>query len=121
MKRIFCSLLTLLMLLSLCACGTPDNAETTPSTDATQPTQPVRKDLQKLLDGRKVPELKSREEMLDILQKEVYGYMPPEPTELTFETEHYVVSTYAAGKAKIREVTVNCRSTANPFPLSSGV
>ena len=116
MKRIFCLLLTLLLLLSLCACGTPDNAETTPSTTgSTEPTQPARKDLQKLLNGRNVPELKSREEMLDILQKEVYGYMPPEPTELTFETQHDVVSTYAAGKARIREVTANCKVNGKPF------
>ena len=116
MKRIFCLLLTLLTLLSLCACGTPDNANTTPSTTvSTEPTEAPREDLQKILNGRLVPELKSREEMLDILQKEVYGYMPPEPTELTFETQYDVVSTYAAGKAKIREVTATCKVNGKPF------
>lgn len=107
MKRIFCLFLTLLMLLSLCACGNGKAADSNPSATTpttaptpTTPAAPVRKDLQKVLDGRLVPELKSREEMLDILQKEVYGYMPPEPTELTFTTEYDVVSTYAAGKAK---------------------
>lgn len=122
MKRIFCLLLTLLMLLSLCACGNGKAADSNPSATTpttaptpTTPAAPVRKDLQKVLDGRLVPELKSREEMLDILQKEVYGYMPPEPTELTFTTEYDVVSTYAAGKAKIREVTVDCKVNGKPF------
>ena len=119
MKRVISLFLALLMLLSLCACGKKDNAEnpttTAPTTGSTEPTQPARKDLQKLLDGRKVPELKTREEMLDILQKEVYGYMPPEPTELTFETQYDVVSTYAAGKARIREVTANCVVNGKPF------
>ncbi len=116
MKRITLLLLALVMLFSLCACGTPDNANTTPSTTvSTEPTEAPREDLQKILNGRLVPELKSREEMLDILQKEVYGYMPPEPTELTFETQYDVVSTYAAGKAKIREVTATCKVNGKPF------
>ena len=122
MKRIFCLLLTLLMLLSLCACGNGKAADSNPSAttstttpSTTAPAAPERKDLQKLLDGRLIPELKSREEMLDILQKEVYGYMPPEPTELTFTTEYDVVSTYAAGKARIREVTVDCKVNGKPF------
>ena len=124
MKRIVCLLLTLVLLLGLCACGKKDTAETTPTTptttapattEATEPDPVVREDLQKLLNGRKVPELKTREEMLDILQREVYGYMPPEPTEITFTTEYDVVSTYAAGKARIREVTVDCVVNGKPF------
>ena len=118
MKRLLAFLLAVMAVVSLCACGQQNGAETNPSTtapSATEPTEPKREDLQKLLSGRKVPELKSREEMLDILQKEVYGYMPPEPTELTFTTEYDVVSTYAAGKAKIREVTVDCVVNGKPF------
>ena len=124
MKRIVCLLLTLVLLLGLCACGKKDTAETatttTPATapttpDATEPDPVVREDLQKLLNGRNVPELQSREEMLEILQREVYGYMPPEPTEITFTTEYDVVSTYAAGKARIREVTANCVVNGKTF------
>ena len=116
MKRFAFLLLAIVMLFSLCACGAPDNAETTPSTTvSTEPTEAPREDLQKLLSGRLVPELKTRDEMLDLLQKEVYGYMPPEPTELTFTTEYDVVSTYAAGKARIREVTVDCKVNGKPF------
>lgn len=116
MRRLIAFLLAVVTMLSLCACGTPDNAETTPSTTvSTEPTLPPREDLQKLLSGRLVPELKTREEMLDILQKEVYGYMPPEPTELEFETLYDVVSTYAAGHARIREVTATCKVNGKPF------
>ena len=119
MKRIAYFLLAIVMLLSLCACAAPDSADsttgTTGTTGTTEATEAPREDLQKLLTGRQVPQLKTRDEMLDILQKEVYGYMPPEPTELTFETDYDVVSTYAAGKAKIREVTVNCKVNGKPF------
>ena len=125
MRRLIAIVLTLVLVLSLCACGkkettaatntTPTTAPTTAPTTPTEPAGPEREDLEKLLKGRLVPELKSREEMLDILQREVYGYMPPEPTELTFTTEYDVVSTYAAGKAKIREVTVDCVVNGNPF------
>ena len=119
MKRFALLFLVAIMVFSLFACAAPNSAETTlPTTDNTQstePTLPARAELQPMLDKRQVPELKSREEMLDILQKEVYGYMPPEPTELTFTTEYDVVSTYAAGKARIREVTVDCVVNGKPF------
>lgn len=116
MRRFIVLLLTFVMLLSLCACGAPDSAETTPSTTGSaEPSLPPRAELQPMLEKRNVPALKTREEMLDILQKEVYGYMPPAPTELKFETEYDVVSTYCAGKARIREVTATCLVNGNPF------
>ena len=96
MKRILCFLLTLVLVFGLCACSAPASADETTvptTTGSTEPDPVVREDLQKLLSGRLVPELKTRDEMLDILQKEVYGYMPAEPTELTFTTEYDVVST----------------------------
>ena len=40
--------------------------------------------LDQLLAKRNVPALLPREQMLDILQKEVYGYLPPKPETLTF-------------------------------------
>ena len=50
MKRLIAFLLAAVTILSLCACGTPDNAETTPSTTvSTEPTEPPREDLQKIL------------------------------------------------------------------------
>ena len=44
-----------------------------------------------LLKERKLPELKSREEMLEILLREEYGAMPPLPESIEFETEEMVV------------------------------
>ena len=62
MKRFAILLLALVMLLSLCACGEPDSAETSPSTttDATETSHHPKEALQPLLDKRKVPELKTR-------------------------------------------------------------
>ena len=41
--------------------------------------------INKLLFERNLPNLKSREEMLEILQREEYGYMPKNPEKTEFE------------------------------------
>ena len=118
MKRILLLLLTLVMVFSLCACGKPaDPTETTGATEATQPSAPAttRDPLQPLLDKRLVPELKSRDEMLDILQKEMYGYIPAAPTDVTYTTQEDTIENYAAGKARIHKVTVSGKLNGNPF------
>ena len=38
--------------------------------------------LTQMLKGRNLPPLKSREEMLEIMLHEVYGYLPPKPEQL---------------------------------------
>lgn len=123
MKRILCLMLVLVMIFSLTACKKNDatgesTAGSTPNaTTPTTPSTPAedRELLQPLLDARKLPALKSREEMLDILQKEMYGYIPEAPTDVTYSIEEDTIENYAAGKARIHKVTISGKLKGNPF------
>lgn len=62
--------------------------------------------LKELLKERDIPPLLARAEMLDILQKEEYGYMPMKPTRIVFSvTEHYIRN-FCAGKAILNKVDI---------------
>jgi len=114
MKLWISLLLVCAILLGLCACSKPISpavtSEPTGSTEQTDPTKPTenRVLLQSLLEPRNLPPLKSRDEMLAILQTEVYGMMPPAPTKTSYSIKKNIVSSFCAGKAEIHEVTVNC-------------
>ena len=56
------------------------------------------------LQDRDLPPLKSREEMLEILLREEYGYLPPKPEQLSFEVTENYVKNFCAGKASICKV-----------------
>lgn len=122
MKRIISFLLVLIMLFSLCACKDPvdPDSTTTPTTAPTDPTQPTvqRQALQPLLDKRKRPALKERDEMLATLANEVYGAIPAAPTDIKFTVKKDVVNNYAAGKANMNEITMECTVNGKPFSFS---
>lgn len=63
--------------------------------------------LSELLLERALPSLKSRDEMLDILQREVYGYLPEKPAKLTFSAERMKMPNFA-GKATTDRVIAHC-------------
>ena len=63
--------------------------------------------LSEILKERNVPELLSREEMLDIVQAQLFGYLPPKPEKISFETEENIIPKFCAGKADCHRVTVN--------------
>ena len=63
--------------------------------------------LSEILKERNVPELLSREEMLDIVQAQLFGYLPPKPEKISFETEENIIPKFCAGKAICHRVTVN--------------
>lgn len=63
--------------------------------------------LSEILKERNVPELLSREEMLDIIQAQLFGYLPPKPEKISFETEENIIPKFCAGKAVCHKVTVN--------------
>lgn len=63
--------------------------------------------LSEILKERNVPELLSREEMLDIVQAQLFGYLPPKPEKISFETEENIIPKFCAGKAVCHKVTVN--------------
>ena len=62
-----------------------------------------------------IPELKSREEMLKILQEEEYGFLPPAPEKLTFTREENVIPNFCAGKAPCDRITAHCRIYGKDF------
>ena len=63
--------------------------------------------LSEMLKERNVPELLSREEMLDIVQAQLFGYLPLKPEKISFETEENIIPKFCAGKAVCHRVTVN--------------
>lgn len=72
-----------------------------------------------LLHERALPPLLSREEMLDILQREEYGYLPPKPDSLVFEVTENIIRNFCAGKAVCSKITahitLNGKSYSFPF------
>ena len=62
--------------------------------------------LKEILTERGVPALKSREEMLDILQKEEYGYMPPKPEAISFCECEFPFPNFCAGSATIKKINI---------------
>lgn len=69
---------------------------------------------------RKLPLLMSREEMLDTLFREEYGYMPPEPDRVTWNVgEKPLVNRFCAGKATLYrvEITADLGAKSFTFPI----
>ena len=71
--------------------------------------------LDKIIEERKIPQVwdgkeswdKRREEIKELLMREEYGIVPPDPTDLTFEVldEHpNKINTFCAGRASIRKM-----------------
>lgn len=71
--------------------------------------------LSEMLKERKLPPLKSREEMLSILLNEEYGTMPPLPESISFEEEEGVIPNFCAGKAYCSRVVANCMVNGKEF------
>lgn len=72
--------------------------------------------LERILEQRKLPPLKSRAEMLDILMKEEYGYMPPEPSKVTFEeVPNYSNPAFCAGKATLKKIEITSLVNGKEF------
>lgn len=68
-----------------------------------------------LLKERNIPGLLPREQMLDILQKEVYGYLPPKPESLNFEVVGAIAPKFCAGKARGDKVIAHCMIGGKEF------
>lgn len=60
------------------------------------------------INERKLPELRSKEEMLDLLLREEYGYIPPVPSEITFDVQNNYIPNFCAGKAESKKIIANC-------------
>ena len=79
--------------------------------------------LQKILQNRGVPALHTRDEMLDIMQKEVYGYLPPKPDALTWTVQDNYVGDFCAGKATLQlvELTATLGDKTFTFPVKATI
>ena len=64
--------------------------------------------MKNLIESRKLPPLRSREEMLDLMIENVYGHLPPKPTSISFDVKKNVVENFCAGKATCNLVTAKC-------------
>lgn len=60
--------------------------------------------LKQILSERGVPALKSREEMLEIMQREVYGHIPQKPDRLEWTVKNNYIGNFCAGKATAQYV-----------------
>ena len=65
--------------------------------------------LKEILTARRLPDLSDREQMLDILQREEYGYLPPRPVSMTWQVKEKFIRNFCAGKATIEKVTLTCQ------------
>ena len=75
--------------------------------------------LHDILTARAVPALRSRAEMLEILQREEYGYLPPKSTRMEWSVQENCIPSFCAGKVTARrvELTVYLGDTPFTFPF----
>lgn len=71
--------------------------------------------LQSILNKRNIPELKERKDMLDMLFREEYGYLPPKPEKLSWEVEKEIVPNFCAGKATLDKVIISLEINHETF------
>lgn len=71
--------------------------------------------LAEILEKRKIPSLLEKEKMIQILQEEEYGYMPPKPTKLSFEVQEDYVKRFCANKASFSKVIAKCKVLGQDF------
>lgn len=71
--------------------------------------------LNELLKARDLPALRSREEMLELLLREEYGFLPPKPDRLSWSVEENIVKNFCAGKAELSRVTLTAEFGEKSF------
>lgn len=71
--------------------------------------------IREMLEERKLPPLKSREEMLNILLEQEYGYLPPKPEKLTWTEGEDVYKSFCAGNATLKKVILTAQWADKEF------
>lgn len=61
-----------------------------------------------MLNTLNLPPLRSREEMLQILQDHEYGFLPPPPDFLSFKIKEDDILNFCAGHAVCHQITAVC-------------
>ncbi|MBQ8881963.1 MAG: hypothetical protein IJY70_01035 [Clostridia bacterium] len=74
--------------------------------------------IEKILKERNVPDFLDRAEMLEIMQREVYGYLPEKPTAISFKAEKQD-GFFCAGNATLEKVDITTvlRDQEFTFPV----
>ena len=75
------------------------------------------------LANRNLPSLQTRENMLDLLLQEEYGYLPPKPEQISFAVQENYIPNFCAGKAAACKITATCiiGKTEFSFPFYSAI
>ena len=86
LKSVTVVTLLAILCMTLFGCAQPEGqTSTTTTTTPAAPSEPENNtELVDLLTERNLPELKTRDEMLEVMQREVYGYMPAAPEKIEF-------------------------------------
>ena len=76
--------------------------------------------IREILEERKLPALKSREEMLELLQRYEYGFIPPKPESVEWIVEenmlpHGRIQYFCAGYADAYKITAKCVVNGKTF------
>ncbi len=71
--------------------------------------------LENILNEKNLPPIKSSDEMLNILLKEEYGYMPPKPEGITYKSIENYIPNFCAGKAISRKVEITSQFSKKEF------
>ena len=71
--------------------------------------------LTELLQERKIPPVLPKEQALDVLQREEYGFLPEKPSALSFTAEENIIPRFCAGKAELHRITASCTVRGKPF------
>ncbi len=62
-----------------------------------------------------LPKLLNRDEMLNILFDQQYGYIPAAPSKVSYSVEENTVFNFCAGKAVLNKVTMSCEINGKAF------
>ena len=77
--------------------------------------------MKELIEKRGLPSLLPREEMLEILQREEYGFMPPPPEKISFSKTQLRNDNVFAGKGKLWEISVTCTVNGRDFTFPASL
>ena len=62
-----------------------------------------------------IPPLKSKAEMLEILLREEYGYIPQKPDKISFDVQKFYIHNFCGGKAVASKITAKCEINGGEF------
>ena len=77
--------------------------------------------MKNLINERMLPELPSKEEIYEILQREEYGFMPAPPEKISFTKRAMRTDNDFCGKGKMWEITITCTVNGKDFSFPAAL